>query len=1067
MHHHNITSRVRDIRAHKSLSSLQSLRRRRQYIGIRRPHTTSQKQKKDYNNIDTDTDMNNYIERRNDLIFPPSAIYAFEDNAEARAELGLDHPLMKSVSLNAYITASTQLKSDYLINSILKSVEERAIDDNATAKINEELRKLAGSSRSSRSRNHLKIKSSRTIRNNFRKISNRPSMSTLKMKIANRKYSSSRGDADAVYMAPFIAPDAHTTTELSNQIKVAPAAPAAGGAGAAGAGAAGAAGAGAAGAGASADVQLKYLLTYDKYRSFCQLSSEATNDNWKHIVESCFKFMFCNQHYMVGLFLILTMTSGLAAIGLAAIKPIAFKLAYSYHLSHPSKEGIGITELTKAPSWLIKRSGLYDKLPTWIPFIHTDKPLFAHSGHSKLHTTAIEITTTQLTDKYKYISDIDKRHSFYSMLLFIVINMSDYEITELYSKMYPYPMIDDEDEDFNMLVMKELLLANSELRREFENILPHCLFINTYTTSIMDRSETILKISTTLNLLEHDIFLRRILEKGSDPKTYRSISLKDAYKSMVDHLYYSLGEKVKLQGFDFVINSSGHNFRNFRSKFSTQWNTTDVETIDLPIQDNDYLTWTYYTNTVPIRFIPNNGVVGGAKTGNGVIVNSNNLAIFYNGVGINNVDTLQYKNPVRRDEAEVDEVETFPISAGRIISKTIEEATIRTSVLYNEKSRIKQPRDRLMGHLAALVYYPNDIIANVSAIMTSANPHFIYIGSFDDDPCYPMAANDGNPATYSRIHAWMIMKKGFDQDIVAADSGKIYYELYVVNRGSKTGYDWNAADADIVNGYLTSDRSLNCAHVLKKIIDRIDTTHIIPIELRRRGIVKMQIFSVGHSLGGYLSLALSHASVSRNIVAGISHTNITGGTTNDKHKVQINPYIIPIVFDPFITSNVIVNSFSFLPYARIHTVVAPASVSLLDRIRFTDPASDRFVSNLKSRRHNGVFDIFEYVNVLASDAGYRHRSWMFHNDIRFAHQLEHMNGLTLSYLADHLDTHFYINVSIPGGVRQQNLKAAHYSFTLPGDIETFNPSSGLYYPERFNDLCKTHLEAEIREFRPF
>ena len=183
--------------------------------------------------------------------------------------------------------------------------------------------------------------------------------------------------------------------------------------------------------------------------------------------------------------------------------------------------------------------------------------------------------------------------------------------------------------------------------------------------------------------------------------------------------------------------------------------------------------------------------------------------------------------------------------------------------------------------------------------------------------------------------------------------------------------------------------------------------------------------------------------------------------------MQINPYIIPIVFDPFITSQVILNSFSFLPYARIHTVVAPASEWGLERIRFTDPASDRFVLNLKSRRPTGVFDIFEYVNVLASDAGYRHRSWMFHNDIRIAHQLEHMNGLTLSYLADHLDTHFYINVPTIEGDKQQNMKAAHYSFTLPGDIESVNPGAGPIYRDGFNTICKTQLESEIREFNPF
>ena len=159
------------------------------------------------------------------------------------------------------------------------------------------------------------------------------------------------------------------------------------------------------------------------------------------------------------------------------------------------------------------------------------------------------------------------------------------------------------------------------------------------------------------------------------------------------------------------------------------------------------------------------------------------------------------------------------------------------------------------------------------------------------------------------MHAWM----------KATATG---FEVYVVTRGSKTGYDWHDADADIVSGYLNSDRSLKCSIVLKQIMTEIERILVLKnVNVRNK---TMQIFSVGHSLGGYLSLALSHASVSRHIVSGISNTKITGGTYNpDKARMQINPYIIPIVFDPFITSDVIIKSFSHLPYARIHSVIAP------------------------------------------------------------------------------------------------------------------------------------------------
>ena len=951
------------------------------------------------NKIKNKNDIYEYI-KQNDLIFPPSAVYSFADDDESRATLGLDHPLMKSVSLNAHLAASNQLRSDYLIKSCLRSVEERAKDDNATTKVNEELRKL---SRSSKIRDSKITMSSNNRTNKLRSIINRSKISTLKL--ANRnpiKVSKwfepaaivgGAGGIDASSPNSPAAPAAPPSSPVSPAaLPSSPVSPVL------------------TPVDATTDiVNLKNLLTYDKYLRFCQQSINATNDNWKHIIESCFKFMFCDQ-----VFAISRPHIKLVISGRATTHHIIFKLAYSYHLSHHGNQGI--TELTRAPSWLISRSGLYDKLPVRIPFVHTSEQLFAHSGHSKLYTTARDITTSDLTRKFKSTSDIDKRHTFYSMLLFIIINMTDAELTTLYRIVIPDSHVDD------ALIMEQLLRTNSELRREFDNILPHCLFITTYTTK--PTSATILNISTSLILLQHRMFVRTINKNSDDDDKNYYFDFKDAYQTMVEHLYYSLGEKVIRHDFSFNIGAPDHMIRHaFQANH-------DARVHSIGLRENDYCKWTYYKNKDPVRFVPTSDT--GANTGRGVIVNSDNVAIFYGLDGRSFVDTqtYSYRNLVGAITAGY--VAGTLSSLPKTISINVPLSTVadKSSVFFNEKSRVVDTRDRILGHLSALVYYPNDVVAKVSDNMTATNPYFIYVGPFDTDPCYPRAANPGNPITYSRVHAWMIVKRSIGNPIPDTDNGRLYYELYVVSRGSKTGYDWDAADADIVNGYLNSDRSLNCVYVLKKIINHIDS--LLPTRQSRHGVAKMQIYSAGHSLGGYLSLALSHASISRNIVSGISLDNITGNPINNKPlKVVINPYIIPIVFDPFISSEVIINSFSLLPYARIHAVVAPLAGGIITRNRFTDPASELFISNVKTRKTIGIFEIFEYVNVLASPSGQMHRSIL--TDIRTAHQLEHMNGLSLSYLADHINTDYYLISSTSNGDRQQNMKAAHYEFNLPPD----------------------------------
>ena len=966
--------------------------------------------------------INEYI-TKGDLIIPPSAIYTFSDDDESRAAVGLNHPLMKSVSLNAYIAASSQLRTDF-IKSCLKSAEERANDDAATAKINDELRKMS-------SRKHSKMHSSnrhrQTLSDKNKKKINRNVLPTRKMtplklkRHFNRLTANDLGeeiktgggpaDAAAAMDAAAVA-DAAVADAAVVDVDAAVMDAAVVDAAAMDA-AATASMDSAAAVGARDPIPLHSLFTYEKYKRFCALSRSATGDNWKHIIESCFKFM-CGHGFVVS-----NRTKHLNELMAKTdvnTADVVFKLAYSYHLAHCGNECT--TELTRAPSFYVKKSGVFDKMPAWVPFIHASGQLFAHSGHSNIQITSRNMKIVDITSKYKNISDIDKRHSFYSMILFIIINMTPGEITDLYKTI----QLDHTDD---ALVIPELLLTNSQLRVEFDNILPHCLFLTTHTmTAATVRVGGILQISTSLILLEHPIFVRQSIRKDEKNELY--LNFRDAYAKMVEYLYFGLGRVVFTTQISHNIHPTVHNFT-----FPPVARPVDIHTINL--QEDNYCEWTYYKNRDPVKFVPADA--GGAMNGRGMIVNGNNIAIFYDNVHNVNVDTQAYKHRTLLGSITLGYVDgaISNVPHNPIQTTPLENVTDKSSVFYNENSRIRDSRDRIMGHLAALVYYPNDVVHNVSAIMNASNPHFIYVGPFDTDPCYPRAANVNNPITYSRVHAW-IVKKNINNIINPDDHERICYELYVVSRGSKTGYDWDAADADIVSGYLNSDRSLNCVYVLKEIIASINANHI-PIELNRQSIAMMQIFSVGHSLGGYLSLALSHASVSRNIVSGISHTNITGTKKNTTNKVKINPYIIPIVFDPFITSSVIINSFSLLPYARIHATVAPPTqmFDVATRTRFTDPASELFISFLKKQLNNGVFEIFEYVNALASQEAFKYRSSII-ADIRSAHQLEHMNGLTLSYLADHLNTVYYLHAPVHGvraEFRQQNLKAAHYEFNLP------------------------------------
>ena len=950
------------------------------------------------------------------MVFPPTILYTFADDVDTRAYLGLGHPLMTSVTVNAYRAASNILLNDYIKN-ILKTKAEMRVDDINREAVNDALRKITKNTTPKKT-----IVSMSPIINDERVsgVGGGPPPPPPHNSPVSPPPPPHNSPASPVILPP---PPPHNSPVTPPPF-----------------------------------LPLKSLVRYDKYLSFCKLSSTAQHNTWSKLVGDFFKHIIYNQKYVIN-------PNGGRLVqdekSFQDTRDYVFEIAFSYHLSHA--RGDQPVTLTAPPPGFIKLAGAYDEAKSIFgrfsgvvestifmctqPFnllglIEQPKP------RDKPVHTALKIKFSDLLigegNNYKPISDIDKRHMLHSLLLFMVIHMPVSEIIDINKIL---------GQDHPTYFADAMERTNAFLREEFNDVLPHCLFVNTYNGN---------GVSIPITLLNHNYFIHYYDE---DEETRTRFDTRQTYEAIVSYLYNKLvGCAIKDFTFDIGNSLTGYNS-----------NRSVIVINREPIEK--YTKFTFYRNDDPVTFIPDG--IDGIKNGKGIIVNRNNIALFYT-----------------REDHRVDMITAFNIqytSPGNISSNyrnTVLLGTVapKSHLYYNDTSRIVDYKDRLMGYLAALVYYPNDVVTKLSNEMFHGKPDYTYIGIFDHDPSYPMARLEKGDSdlfvTYSRIHAWM-------KRTVTG------FEVYVVTRGSKTGYDWHDADADIVSGYLNSDRSLKCSIVLKQIMTEIDRILVLKnVNVRNK---TMQIFSVGHSLGGYLSLAISHASVSRDIVSAISNTKLTGGDHNPGNaRMTINPYIIPIVFDPFITSDAIIKSFSMLPYMRIHCVVSPpistfdlpvvrvitrypevmpqfmakympnivakgltegvkfmmkskwstwSSVlaasgavavsatalgsSWITKNRYADPACKVFVTYLKTQQSAGAFNIYEYVNASSDPIISKISSTSAADDIRAAHHLDQINGLCISYLASHTHTDFYIKIPRVVYNMNQNMKAANYVFNLP------------------------------------
>jgi hypothetical protein len=320
-------------------------------------------------------------------------------------------------------------------------------------------------------------------------------------------------------------------------------------------------------------------------------------------------------------------------------------------------------------------------------------------------------------------------------------------------------------------------------------------------------------------------------------------------------------------------------------------------------------------------------------------------------------------------------------------------------------TRIKDPRDAMMGFFSDLVYNPNDVVENVSKEIFNIdkfdwksrwtndnkppeNGFYIYVGGVYPDPETPYAFMSGDEVekssakpSYYLLHAWLYIntKQGTEQGTNAHPC-----ELYIVTRGSKSRLDWSDTDHNILATVgLVNDRALQMAHcvtlLLKKannIYGTIDGTNSNESGETPWQNVKnkhLQIYSVGHSLGGFLSLAVSFYSISRSFLSNFHSTNIRASNSPiysaNLTNWILNPFICPIVFDPFVppTNTQPINMFHMIPNGTIHSVW---SETKRNRDFASAIGAMNYPSFVESNERNGHLHQYKYMSVFdAVDKG--------------------------------------------------------------------------------------------------
>ena len=812
---------------------------------------------------------------------------------------------------------------------------------------------------------------------------------------------------------------------------------------------------------------LKNKLNSTRLMELMYNTETHINSTWKRRADLFLRHMFIDRAYRI---------DGNSLL-LEPGQPNASN--YSFHVRIPhSVDSLTDTVTIKAgPGKLFAiKNGI---IMLWDSFtIDQVVPTEEISDHTE---STITETVEQFQGKYNKISNVEQRHIIYSTLLFILANSNDRDdflriILDQFNR--------TRYEEQPTLTIEHLKFINGKISNKIKNSLPYSLFYTRlgqqdYTSEDVTIQLDNIKLITIPEIKANiDGVLRTTLSRVpfiSRAVTVLPVNSMNVYKDLLDFMYGKIfGNNRITTSFNITITVRGNVALPLTSTHSEKLKVSKIK----HDSRNDLISWFYLLNTDEINCKRINVTPQDVRH---VITNDKGTAIFYR--DRSTINTLVKKKPYFRSLGTPQQMNLST------------ESTLTWRVWY-QNTRIRKTRDKLMGYLAELVYLPNDIVESVSTTYLIRNQpgsdKLIYIGPFDSDPSFPRSSND--EVMYSRVHVWMRINTVVRRSIHTI----IDHELYIVSRGSLTGYDWTSADRDIQDGVLHSFRSSHVVNVLKEIIEKINnsirdqTATGISISSGLETTRTIQVFSVGHSLGGYLSLYLSLACLSNNIMNGISFPHISGTNRLAAGRFKLNSYIIPIAFDPFVASLSLMDAFSSLPYARIHSCIdsspdidtwraghviqskanhtystTRAVVAIGRNHRYNDVASGLFLDFLRAKYYNvrlatmGRFDIFEYsnsYNFFTSSAiyhdnivpllGVRVRGLSNTNllsrgvtsgnrvaeDMRISHDMCQIVGLSLNYLMNSMVSRFNISTPYDAPCHEQNIQAVRYSFPIPNDV---------------------------------
>ena len=694
-----------------------------------------------------------------------------------------------------------------------------------------------------------------------------------------------------------------------------------------------------------------------------------------------------------------------------------------------------------------KKYNMYDPIPFWIAIRDVTDMLATQIIPEK-----VEYEYTKLNENnnnYNMIfSPIDKIHLIHSIFLKMLNEIKIDDLSILCKNI-----------GMSRMDVNELIACRQHNKYEFTEIPHHLLCETVYLDT--ENSEDKIKIQTNID---------RINEKKFEYSKGNGLPIPTLaiWNNCLARLYFYF---LHVNMDDYDVTKTYHEYRTDIVRERAEINLLDVCNINNS-DSTDIYEFSLIETQPPLIFTPekHDGEDADRKSGYGIIHDKNKKKLYFD--PSNGSITTYEKNTTMIQEYNMNAMESLGP---------------RSYYYSTLGSRIPDDRNNLLCYLSELVYLPNDVIKNVSDTIfkydiNDTSNKILYIGNFDDDPSYPYAfsPSDDTPVpSYSRVHAWLYVNNAKYDSIL---------ELYIVSRGSKTALDWEDIDRTITEGNaLYNVRSLSYVVILGEILKKIADMHYLIIEplmkptstLRNGKRIhnrKMQIFSAGHSLGGFLGLYMAYMSISRNIIEsfgvikGLVNSSTTTETNVGSDNVyNVNRYIIPIVFQPFVKTTNIINSFSNLPRGIVHTVVCDLKPDCTKEgisSTLNDAASITFV---KTAQHSNNFTICKYKNIYKNKIIEKKLpNWVrepLKRKIKTAsasHMLFQMSGLAFKYYSDHIRTKLYIKTNKNPG--QQSLECSRYMFLHRDDLSTLDSKGDPTPVENPMPICLSIIKTNIDNF---